>query len=380
MSSIRSRVIVLIGVVLIATAGAANAVSRQMGGVLAIVNPSVAGGQSFERPPSTQFKTIDVATPTGTAYTQVGNQINLAESVFPIGPGGLFRSFPNIVFVAQLTGTYFTPQQAAVLNQGGGAAAAGPITFCPPIATLVGGWTGCTFYASPNNPTNPTSNNRTARIHVEQAGNANAFGGVLSLIRGLTQGVWFVKAPFPDPPLAGKAAVVSRAPRSVTNPWPGGQENFAGFTSPRPPGPRYDVTLTTSGKINQFLTTPNCGTPPCPLSTLTTPTVGGESFGFRMTTGLVSQSDAYPPNNATTPFFFAVSQGADVTQMTALGGTNRNIVLLGGAIAFSPAGGGSNFLRMTTLRMTIPEPATGLGLAAGAVLLLSLVYARRRTL
>ena len=82
----------------------------------------------------------------------------------------------------------------------------------------------------------------------------------------------------------------------------------------------------------------------------------------------------------TTPFFFVVTQGRDSTQMTDGGGTNRNIVLLGGSIAFSPAGGGSNFIRLTKLAMTIPEPATGLGLAAGAVLLVGLVYARRRVL
>jgi hypothetical protein len=68
-------------------------------------------------------------------------------------------------------------------------------------------------------------------------------------------------------------------------------------------------------------------------------------------------------------------KGAD--ELTTGPSSNRNLVMLGGGIAVDPSSGNA-FFRITELRMnlSVPEPATGLGLLAGAGALLAL--ARRR--
>jgi hypothetical protein len=127
----------------------------------------------------------------------------------------------------------------------------------------------------------------------------------------------------------------------------------------------------------------NCGTN-------TAPTNPGQDWGFKMTTGTISGSDDYPfglvvTTIAGTPFnptftnvpaslgFFFSRYGTDAIT----GSGNRNLVLLGGGVSVDPNSGNA-FFRMTDLRMnlSVPEPATGLGLLAGAGMLIG--FARRR--
>ena len=62
----------------------------------------------------------------------------------------------------------------------------------------------------------------------------------------------------------------------------------------------------------------------------------------------------------------------------SVSGTNRNLVLLGGGVSVDPDSGNA-FFRVTDLRMnmSVPEPATSLGLLAGGGVLLALARRRR---
>ncbi|MBY0399816.1 PEP-CTERM sorting domain-containing protein, partial [Myxococcota bacterium] len=126
-----------------------------------------------------------------------------------------------------------------------------------------------------------------------------------------------------------------------------------------------------------------CGTDP-------TPAPPARVIGFRLTTGTLSGSDFFPFFDATTvqgtpfnPAFQArtFAQGMFFTRMgddsVTPVGQLRNLTLIGGGIAYDPKSGNS-FFRVTDLRLKIlvPEPAAGAGLAIGAMLLAA--YAGRR--
>jgi hypothetical protein len=376
LQSIKTSITILAALGILAISSSAQAIPRNVGVMMTLENP----GAGLQRAPVFNVGTVDVPTPTGGAYTQVGNPIEVPPNLMQVGPGTIYRTFAGIVYVAQLTFNYETTHGTAMLSPNNGAAAAAPISFCPPVSGFVGGNTQCTFWEYPNNPTaTPPSNNRQARIHIEPAGPSNAFGGVLELMRNVTGQVWLLKPPFPTPPLTGASAIASKNPRTVTQPWAGGLENYQYGTEPRGNGPNYPVSLDGNGVIQGFLTTPSCGTPPCNLGTPTSPMSPGTNWGFRLTTGVVSGSDASPPLNATTPFFFWAEQGQDTTSMTTGGGTQRNLVLIGGGISKSPASGTPTmFNTITKIRMVVPEPAMSSGLVAGLLLLGAAAWGRDR--
>lgn len=129
----------------------------------------------------------------------------------------------------------------------------------------------------------------------------------------------------------------------------------------------------------------NCGTPTSVMDP-------GQGWGFPLSTGDVEGSDPFPfglvitsaappgtpfaPNvgtQAASAGFFFTRMGTD-----QVSGTNRNIVLLGGGVSVDPPSGNA-FFRITEmhLEMTVPEPATGLGLFAGAAALVALARRRR---
>ena len=58
-------------------------------------------------------------------------------------------------------------------------------------------------------------------------------------------------------------------------------------------------------------------------------------------------------------------------------GSGRNIVMVAGAVAFSPGGQGNLFHRVSNLQMVIPEPSTALGAVAGLAALVGLARVRR---
>ncbi|MBW2422865.1 MAG: PEP-CTERM sorting domain-containing protein [Deltaproteobacteria bacterium] len=121
-------------------------------------------------------------------------------------------------------------------------------------------------------------------------------------------------------------------------------------------------------------------------------------WGFKQTTGTVAGSDPWPfipvtsaatpptfpplgtafapnvsPRDAVEGFFFT-RVGTDKTT----GGTRRNVVVLGGGVVGNP-GSGNLFFRIADVcfDIEVPEPAMGLGLAAGATALVALARRRR---
>jgi hypothetical protein len=230
------------------------------------------------------------------------------------------------------------------------------------------------------------------------------FGGTLILLRNHIQNVWRVPGQ-PSTPNANDAEVTRSFMLLNNKTWTPGRPNFEYTGVPGNRGPRILARLNANGAIAATFGCVNgIGTPGTPYiqgvaqpvlgnncGTNTAPQPEGQGWGFKMTTGTVSGSDPYPfglvvTTIAGTPFnptfgaqpaslgFFFSRMGTDAIT----GSGNRNLVLLGGGIAVDP-GSGNAFFRISALRMnmSVPEPATGLGLIAGAGLLIGLV--RRRT-
>jgi len=422
--------VVLTTFVLASTAGAA---ARNMIGSIFVENPSagftllpgvygrkVGGLGPNLFPPTDGVPVVDVlGTTTGTS---VGRQVTVPASVLNRN-GVAFRDFPSFGNVAQLTKTFMTVQQAPATfaeNQGAlaecpgdGCTASGAgtqINWCPPlthntaapapgtVAAKIGNW-DCPGFGSAG------AEQRRMRMTISNVSGRPNFGGTLTLLRDFTQNLWRVPGA-PSSPDA-QDAQATRSVRFINIPWPGGLPNFEFGAESRNPGPRVFAQLNANGAIAATFgcvngvgtpggsymqgvvnTNPgsNCGTNTGPQSP-------GQDWGFKMTTGVVSGSDDYPfglvvttiagtPFNptftnvpASLGFFFSRHGGDSIT-----GSGNRNIVLIGGGLSVDP-GSGNAFFRMTDLRMnlSVPEPATGLGLIAGAGMLVGFARRRRQT-
>ncbi len=412
-----------------------GAATRTMFGSVSIMNPDVAPPNLFEagrgafgkgfgiHPPTAGYRTIQVAGATGgtfpgRAFTVMNGLMNLQ--------GNRFRDFPGFAGIAQVTKTFMTQHPAATFMNGGGALAFCPgagcvasgmgtaISFCPPLTpsslapapgtaiAQVGNWQ-CTSYSAAG------PGRRGIRLAISNSPSAANFGGTLSLLRSQRATIWRVLEP-PATPMA--LAVVERAWRTGAFAEAAGGPNFALQTLAENNGPhllarldsREAVTATFgcanavgsvgAGKTFMLplwnvprvpITGPgnDCGTDP-------TPAAPGHAFGFRMTTGTLSGSDFFPLLDATTqlgtPFnpVFAerpFGQGMFFTRMgmDAATPTARNIVMLGGGIAYDPESGNA-FFRVLDLRLLlqVPEPATASGLLAAVAFMTAFARARRR--
>lgn len=422
------------------TAFTAGAATRNMIGTIAVENPSagfeltpgvygrkVGGAGPKVYPPTAGALTVD-AVAAGATATTVGNSI-------AIGAGKLnrtgfeFRDFPAFGAVGQVSKNFQTVQGAATFAAGNGALGACPgpgctstgegtaISWCPPTthnpaspapglgtgtsAAPIGNWDCPSWQAGAG------GGDRFLRLSISNAPGAQHYGGTLSLLRNHSMNVWRVPTP-PSTPNASDAEV-TRSFMNITNlPWSGGRENFAFTNLGGNNGPLLLGKLNARGAVeatfgcqnglgtnggninpgNPILNVgSNCGT------NIATPNVPGQGWGFKMTTGTLSGSDPYPfglnvttvagtPFNPTfnsvdvaiQPGFLFSRAGRD--ELTTASG-NRNLVMLGGGVAVDPSSGNA-FFRITELRMqlSVPEPATGLGLLAGAGALLAM--ARRR--
>jgi len=413
---------------IVPTAGAAT---RSMTGTLMVdnVDSGIEGGPGvFGRkvggvgprtfPPTDGAKTISVDGTT--ASTFVGRQVTIPSNVLNFS-GLAFRDFPAFSNVGQVTKTFMSVQQQATFAENNGALGACPgpgctaagagtaISWCPPVAhnptapapgtvgAPVGNW-DC-----PSWPAGAGGGDRFLRIAVSNASGRNNFGGTFSLLRNFTQNVWRVPVQ-PSTPNASDAEATRSFMLLVNQAWTPGRTNFDYTGLGGNNGPRVFARLNGNGAIQSTfgctngVGTPggsfmqgspipnvgsNCGTDPNPNAT-------GQGWGFKMTTGTISGSDPYPfglvvttiggtpfnPNFGTQPasagFFFS-RMGTD-----SVSGTNRNLVLLGGGVAVDPDSGNA-FFRIGDLRMnmSVPEPATSLGLLAGAGALLALARRRR---
>ena len=414
---------------LMVAASTATAATRSMTGTLHVANPSagveggpgiygrkVGGASPVSYAPTDGAKEISVA---GTgATTFVGRPVTIPAGRLDFS-GVLFRDFPAFSNVGQTTKVFSTSNDLATFAENGGALASCPgpgctaagtgtaISWCPPISrnpaspapgtagSQVGNW-DC-----PSWPAGAGGGDRFLRFGISNTSGRPNFGGTFRLMRGFTQNVWRVPVQ-PSTPNASDAEV-TRSFKILSDTWPGGKPNFETSTVPNNPGPRVFARLNANGAVQSTfgctngVGTPggsfmqgspvggvgnNCGTDPVAGN-------GGDGWGFRMTTGTISGSDPYPfglvvttiggtpfnPNFGTQPasqgFFFS-RMGTD-----SVSGTNRNLVLLGGGVSVDPDSGNA-FFRVTDLRMnmSVPEPATSLGLLAGGGALLA--FARRR--
>lgn len=359
------RIRILSGVsiaALLFTAGVTNAAPRYIAGTGGVLNPSVT--LNFERGPIA-VRAIGEADGTATTVTTVGNPFTIPAGAQEIS-GMQERAFPTFAFVAQNSFDYATTQPFSErLEPGQGAAAAGPIAFCPPQAdpNPLNGNLACTAF------TNPGTGNYTIRIGIDQRPGGVAFGGTLRLARNITNSnVWFGKPPFL--PLGNTTGMqrVSKQPNSAVDLWTPGQENFAFNTNINDKGPQYSAMLTPLGKIASLTAGP------FPPTGVNDPVDRG--WGFKMTTGVVTGSDDYPPLGTATPFFLFGTTGDDTVTP---GGEIRNIVLIGGGVSLSGASGSLfNRIQVLDMSLAVPEPVQMGGLAAGALGLLALAWVRRR--
>jgi hypothetical protein len=429
---IRGAIVGATALSMLFVAVSSHAATRNMVGSMGAINPSVEPPFYFETGPAVfgkkvgpyapidGWKTLDVAGTTpgtfvGRAVTLPAGRMNFV--------GTQFRNFPAFPTVGNQTKTYTTTHQTGSFFVGGGALAACPgngctsagagtvISWCPPAA----GEAAAT--PAPGTPGNQIGDWECAsqqgagagafpvRMAISNDPAANHFGGTFTMLRNMRNTVWRVLV---QPGTDGIAEVQRNWQNLVAHTWtPGGPDNFAYQTNPANWGPRINAYLDAYGGVAETLgcvnptgtvggtfdgpNTPilgfgsNCGTPPPPA---TQP----QGWGFKMTTGTLAGSDPWPfvgvttttppgtafaPNfNARTPGqgFFFTRMGTDKTTAS----TRRNIVLLGGGVIRDP-GSGNLFFRILDLRldMTVPEPAMGLGLVAGAAALAALARRRR---
>ncbi|MEZ4331405.1 MAG: PEP-CTERM sorting domain-containing protein [Myxococcota bacterium] len=421
-------------VALLLGTGMAQAATRGMVGSLGIQNPSVAPPFLFEEgpamlgrkqgvyPPTAGYATVQV---TGaTASTAPGRQVTLAGNKMNF-QGGRFRDFTPFPNVAQTIKTVMSVQEAATFMAGGGALAACPgpgcfgdgtgtaISWCPPlnhnpanpapgtVANQAGNW-NCTSYGAPG------ANNRRGILRISNAPGAPHYGGTLSLLRNFQTNVWRVPVQ-PSTPMANDAQVERSWMDIQSLAWTPGHPNFEYVTLPGNNGPRLFGRLNDRGQVEATFGCANgVGTVGQPYAGLPgpngpyNPIVGpgsncgtdpvnrapGQGWGFKLTTGTLSGSDDFPFSDETTalgtPFnpnrvVLTAAQGFFFTRMgeDSVSGTVRNLVLLGGSVAVDP-GSGNVYNRITDLRLRlqVPEPASALGLLAGAGALVA--FARRR--
>lgn len=272
----------------------------------------------------------------------------------------IFAAFPS---VAQNTEVYTTTHNAVTFGPGLGA---GTITWCP-------SFTGCPGYTA----------GTVAQGLIGVIPGANTFGGAFRLLRHLRlgSGAWFIANPGTATPT--KVALFNPNLRGVTvtavstggrptgtadtfsSPWSAGITNHLNVTDVNPFNQLWaNNFLSASGGIQtlgSFVSTSTGFDPP-----------DGFATGFKMTTGTVYGTDPTPVTSMGAPFTFT-EMGYDNRDASG----NGNIQLVGGAVAYGGVAG-QLFFRATRLRMAVPEPTSGLALAAGVLGFSLLAGLRRR--
>jgi hypothetical protein len=338
----------------------ASAVTQSMAGTWGIVNPSVPFPYHEEVEQRIKFGSVNGTLTNDPAV--VGQAIVLPANFFSaIGQvqNRVFIPFPS---VAQLTFTYTSNHIGAVFAAGGGAAGTGAISFCPPIGNIppapTGGDTLCSVFTAVGGGTRPVRLGVTPGVR--------AFGGALRMVRDNVGQVWFNA-------LGANPKSIFRQTNNFTQrAWAPGLTNFEFTSDMNPPNTIFNGSLSVEGRVTNIIST--VGTAPAGTE---------ENWGFKFTTGTVRGSDAIPavatcggapPTTPGAGCFFFTSMGNDTPSGSA---GARNIVMVSGAVNFSPGGQGNNFNRLSRLTMVIPEPSAALGAATGLAALAGLIWMRR---
>lgn len=280
------------------------------------------------RPGATTLSTVNQ---TGVAPRSITMPPNLWSMT-----GSQFRVFPSLPAVAQITSNFADTHTTVMFSSGAGPPA---IAWCPKM-------TGCQTFTSGS----------IAPILIEITPGQNQYGGTFRLSR-VTTGA-FIRVPDPPPP------PVTIAIQPVQDPpfWRAGATSFATMNIPAPPAKIYQSpSFGPSGSVlnvGNFVSTAD----PAPNALIT---------GFGMGTGRIFMIDATPATAGGGPFSSSTT-GTD--QRTASG--NGNIVLVGGSIAYAGSAG-TNFGRFNRLTLNLPEPASGVALAVGALALFGLLRTRK---
>jgi len=277
-----------------------------------------------------------------TADTIVPNTNNGASLMIPARAfaltGTKFQVFPTIPNVVQVFSSFTSSNVAETLMAGAGPSA---FSFCPRNNF------GCT------NQTNPGGDPGFKGLLEYRTG--NGFGGTFRVLRNISAGA--VSRIAGTDPLQ-----VNHQPSTDPDPWAGGLTFQA--TQDNAPVPQgilsSPVALGPSGSIQ----TPG---PTIPNGGLFQPTAF--ETGFPATTGSIFLQDSIGFGQAT---------------FTMVGSDNRD-ASGNGSITLVASGYSNNlaaevFPLRLTLTMVLPEPATGLGVAAGMLTIVGLAYARRRRL
>ena len=280
--------------------------------------------------------------PSATALATV-NQTGTAPMTITIAPnvwsatGGVFRLFPEFPNVAQLTSTFNDTHATLMFAEGDGP---GTVNWCPKL-------TGCATFTQ----------GTVAPALIAITPGASNFGGTLLLAR-FTLGS-FVRVPDPPPPPV-TIAIQELRPLPY---WTAGLTKFR--------------TLMAAAAAPKIYASPSFGPQGSILSvgafvSTAAPPPSSIVTGFPMGTGRIFVIDATPPTPLGGPFSSSTT-GTDAR--TASG--NGNIVLVGGGVAYAGSTG-NNFFRVNRLSLNLPEPASAVGLMAGALALVGLLRVRKR--
>ena len=254
-------------------------------------------------------------------------------------------ALPVFPQVAQLTSTFSSTHETFTFMAGFGAATSGTgpsgtINFCPQA-------TGCAGFP----------NGSVAPAFIGIVPGPKKFGGTSKIFRRTTLDVYRVVKQ--TPPLS-----IRMDPNPISTFWTAGLSNKLTAMDINPPGKLYTGgSLTpTSGQVASLGAYAGPGPDPA----------DGTGTGFRATTGTVFVSDATPSTTLGGPFSATIS-GSD--QRTVSG--NGQMTLVAGSVGYGSAAN-TQFFRTFKFTLTLPEPSTAGGLAAGTIAIVALARLRRR--
>ena len=259
--------------------------------------------------------------------------------------GGRQISLPNFPNIAQLTSTFSSSHGPFTFRAGDGAATSGTgpsgtINWCPQA-------TGCAGFAD----------GTVAPAFIGIVPGPKKFGGTSKIFRRTNLDVYRIVKQ--TPPIS-----IRKDPNPISTFWTAGVTNKVTVMDINPPGVLYTGgTITpTNGMVGSLGAYAGPGPDPA----------DGTGTGFRATTGVVFVSDATPSTVNGGPFSATIS-GSD----SRTPGGNGQMTLVAGSVGYGAAAN-TQFFRTFIFTLSLPEPSTAGGLAAGMIAIVGLAHMRRR--